>query len=160
MKTQSDRLEHQARQMRAEMSVTMEELRARMTPGQVIDHLADFAREGPPAEFTRNLGREIIANPLPLTLIAIGIAWLMIGSSRSSRARSEGAAAIKVTEICAREASGNQVVLCEITSSPPIDRDHAGNAADIVIAAQVDDTGSRRPGWQGAYSAEQADEQH
>jgi hypothetical protein len=160
MKTQSDRLEHQARQMRAEMSVTMEELRARMTPGRVIDHLADFAREGPPAEFTRNLGREIIANPLPLTLIAIGIAWLMIGSSRSSRAHSEESAAIKVAEMGAREASGNQVVLREITSSPPIDRDHAGDGADIVVAARVDDTGSRRLGWRGPHAAEQADEQH
>jgi hypothetical protein len=158
MKTQSHRLEQQARQMRAEMTDTMEELRARMTRGQVIDHLADFAREGPPAEFTRNLGREIVANPLPLTLIAIGIAWLMIGSSRSSRAPSEGSATIKVAEIYAREASGNQVVLREIPSSPPIYRDR-GNVAEIV-AAQVDDTGSRPPGWQDAQAAEQAHEQH
>ena len=56
-----------------------------MTPGQVIDQLIDYAREGPAAGFGRNFAREIRENPLPLVLIGIGIAWLMVASSRSSR---------------------------------------------------------------------------
>ena len=57
-----------------------------MTPGEVIDQLIDYAREGPAAEFGRNLAREVRENRLPLVLIGIGIAWLMVASSRSSRA--------------------------------------------------------------------------
>src|SRR5947208_16581231 len=40
----------------------------------------------------RNLAREVRENPLPLVLIGIGIAWLMVASSRSSRAVIAGAA--------------------------------------------------------------------
>jgi hypothetical protein len=57
-----------------------------MTPGPVIDQLTNYAREGPAAEFRRNLEREVRENPLPLVLIGIGIAWLIVASSRSSRA--------------------------------------------------------------------------
>ena len=57
-----------------------------MSPGQVVDQLIDYAREGPAAEFGRNLAREVRENPLPLLLIGVGIAWLMVASSRSSRA--------------------------------------------------------------------------
>jgi hypothetical protein len=56
-----------------------------MTPGQVIDQLLAYAREGPAADFRRNLANEVRENPLPLVLIKIGIAWLIVASSRSSR---------------------------------------------------------------------------
>lgn len=48
--------------------------------------MTDYAREGAAADFLRNLGREIRENPLPVVLIAIGVAWLMVASSRTSRA--------------------------------------------------------------------------
>jgi hypothetical protein len=86
MANQSEKLERDAGRTRAQLSEALEELRARMTPGQVIDQLIDYAREGPGAGFGRNLAREIRENPLPLVLIGIGIAWLMVASSRSSRA--------------------------------------------------------------------------
>ena len=44
-----------------------------MTPGQVIDQVIDYAREGPAAEFGRNLAREVRENPLPLVLIGIEV---------------------------------------------------------------------------------------
>jgi len=86
MANQSEKLEREAGRTRAQLSETLEELRARMTPGQVIDQLIDYAREGPAAEFGRNLAREVRENPLPLVLIGIGVAWLIAASSRSSRA--------------------------------------------------------------------------
>jgi ferritin-like metal-binding protein YciE len=86
MANQSEKLEREAGRTRAQLSETLEELRARMTPGQVIDQLIDYAREGPAAEFRRNLAREVRENPLPLVLIGIGVAWLIAASSRSSRA--------------------------------------------------------------------------
>jgi hypothetical protein len=55
MGTQSEQLERKAHQVRARLTETLEELRAGMTPGQVVDQLVDYAREGPAAEFFRNL---------------------------------------------------------------------------------------------------------
>lgn len=91
MASQSERLERQSRQTRARLSETIEALRGRMTAGQVIDQVAEYARSGaqhgPVADFFRNLGREVRDNPLPLTLIAIGVAWLVVATSLSRRAR-------------------------------------------------------------------------
>jgi hypothetical protein len=84
MPSQSEQLEREAGQTRAQLSRTVEELRGRMTPGQMIDQLTNYAREGPAAEFRRNLAREVRENPLPLVLIGIGIGWLIVASSRSS----------------------------------------------------------------------------
>jgi hypothetical protein len=93
MGTRSEQLERNTHQVRARLTETFEELRAGMTPGQLVDQLADYAREGPAAEFFRNLAREIRENPLPFTLIGAGVAWLIIASSRSSRARAKGSTA-------------------------------------------------------------------
>jgi Domain of unknown function (DUF892)/Protein of unknown function (DUF3618) len=92
MASQSEKLEQEAGRTRARLTEALDALRARTTPGQVINQLIDYAREGPGAEFGRNLAREVRENPLPLVLIGIGIAWLMVASSRSSRAVIAGAA--------------------------------------------------------------------
>jgi Protein of unknown function (DUF3618) len=99
MGTQSEQLERKAHQARARLTETLEELRAGMTPGQVVDQLAEYAREGPAAKFFRNLAREIRENPLPLTLIGAGVAWLIIASNQSSRARAKDFAVSEVDEI-------------------------------------------------------------
>src|SRR6187399_2328653 len=85
MERPSERLDREADQARAQLAGTLDELRARITPGVVVDQVLDYAREGPAADFFRNLGREARDNPLPLVLIGIGIAWLMVASSRSAR---------------------------------------------------------------------------
>src|SRR5260370_13170952 len=87
MARQSEQLEREAEQTRQQLAGWLEELRSRVTPGQVIDQLADFAREGAAADFLRNLGREIRENPIPVLLIAVGIGWLVIAASRSPRMR-------------------------------------------------------------------------
>src|SRR5437868_5154828 len=92
MANNSEKLEREAGRTRAQLSETIEELRARMTPGRVIDQLIEYAQAGPGARFGRNLAREVRENPLPLVLIGIGIAWLMVASRRSSRAVITGAA--------------------------------------------------------------------
>jgi hypothetical protein len=87
MGTESEQLEQEARQSRAHLSQITNALRDRMTPGDIVDQVAEYAQRGPAAEFLRNLGREARENPLPLTLIATGVAWLIIATSLSSRAR-------------------------------------------------------------------------
>src|SRR5256714_9116645 len=92
MANNSEKLEREAGGTRAQLAEALDAVRARMTPGQVLDQLIDYAREGPGAGFGRNLAREVREHPLPLVLIGIGIAWLMVASSRSSRAVIAGAA--------------------------------------------------------------------
>jgi hypothetical protein len=85
MESQSEQFEREAEETRWQLAGTLEELRDRMTPGRVVDQVVDYTRDGPAAEFLRNLGREVRENPMPLVLIGIGIAWLMVASSRTSR---------------------------------------------------------------------------
>ena len=89
MARQSEQLEREAEDTRAQLAGALDELRLRVTPGQVVDQIADYAREGPAAHFLSNLAREVQENPIPVLLIAVGIGWLAItASSRSPRTMS------------------------------------------------------------------------
>jgi len=129
MANQSEKLEREAGQMRAQLSETLDELRARMTPGQVIDQLIDYAREGPAAEFGRNLTREVREHPLPLVRIGIGIAWLMVASRRSSRAII-ASAADSVTRKAAEISSATRMVGTMEQQERQPDRVVAGRACN------------------------------
>src|SRR4051794_11183909 len=85
MASHSEQLEREAEQARTRLAGDLEELRLRITPGQMVDQVADYAREGPAAEFLANLTREMRQNPGPLLLRAAGAIWLIAASGRSSR---------------------------------------------------------------------------
>ena len=53
----SEQLGQLADQARKRLSLTLEELRMRMPPGQVIDNIFGYAREAAGAEFLSNLKR-------------------------------------------------------------------------------------------------------
>jgi hypothetical protein len=89
MPRQSEQLEREAEETRARLAGALDELRFRLTPGQVLDEVADYVRDGPAAEFVRNLAREIRDNPIPVLLIAAGIGWLVIASTRRLRLAAE-----------------------------------------------------------------------
>jgi hypothetical protein len=81
----SEQLEREAEMARTNLAADLDELRHRMTPGQIVDEVADYARGTPAADFARNLVRGLRDNPLPLLLIGAGIAWSIIASSRRPR---------------------------------------------------------------------------
>lgn len=81
----SEQLEREAEIARNNLASDLDELRHRMTPGQIVDEVADYARDTPLAEFARNLLRDVRENPLPLLLIGAGIAWSIFNSSRRPR---------------------------------------------------------------------------
>ena len=82
--TYSEQLEREAEQTRSQLANTLDELRACMTPGQVVNQIADYARDGVGAAFVSNLRHQAINNPMPIVLIAAGMAWLMFGSRMQS----------------------------------------------------------------------------
>ncbi len=83
MTQRSEQLKQEAEQSRAHLAETLEELRGRITPGQVVDQFVDYAGDSGAGEFFRNLGRQAVSNPLPVTLIGAGLAWLMLAGKSS-----------------------------------------------------------------------------
>jgi Protein of unknown function (DUF3618) len=82
----SEQLEREAEQNRARLAATLDELRERVTPGQVLDQLIEYAGEGTGGEIVRNLGQQVRRNPLSVALVGAGLAWLMISNRPSDRA--------------------------------------------------------------------------
>jgi len=83
MARQTEQLEREAEETRRQLAGALGELRTRLSPGQVVDQAVDYAREGSAADFLRNLAREVRENPIPVLLIATGVLWLFVASSRS-----------------------------------------------------------------------------
>jgi hypothetical protein len=81
----SEQLEREAEVARSNLAADLDELRHRMTPGQIVDEVTDYARDTPVAEFIGNLMRDVRENPLPLLLIGAGIAWSVLNNSRRPR---------------------------------------------------------------------------
>jgi len=78
----SAEIEADVERTRARVTDTIEALRDRMSPGQVMDQLVDYARESGGADFMRNLGASVRDNPLPLLLVGAGLGWMMLSSGR------------------------------------------------------------------------------
>lgn len=94
----SAQLERQADATRAQVAETLDRIRSRMSPGQMVDQAIEYARDNGAAEFVRNLGQQVKASPLPVALIGTGIAWLMLSNGQSAArasAGSDGAAAVR-----------------------------------------------------------------
>jgi ElaB/YqjD/DUF883 family membrane-anchored ribosome-binding protein len=85
----SAQLEVETEEARARVNSTLEELRARATPGQLVDQLIDYARASDGGMFADNLRRQVVGNPLPVVLLGTSLAWIALGSTRAA-VRSNG----------------------------------------------------------------------
>jgi hypothetical protein len=74
-----EQLEREVEDSRAQLNNTLNEIRDRMSPGQMVDEALSFAKNNGGADFGRNLATQARDNPLPVLLIGAGIAWLMSG---------------------------------------------------------------------------------
>jgi hypothetical protein len=104
--TSSVQLEREAEQTRSQLAQTLDELRQRITPGQLVDQAVDYAKDSGGAQFVRNLSRQATSNPMPVALIGAGMAWLMLSNDRqpsASRATSVDRAS-KNTDAAAQRA--------------------------------------------------------
>ena len=79
--TETARLERETEETRAEVERTLFELRARMSPGQLLDQAGDYFRHSSGRAFLGNLRDQVVENPLPITLIGAGIAWLALSGT-------------------------------------------------------------------------------
>lgn len=84
----ADEIAREVESSRARVSETLDELKARMSPGQLVDEVLAYSK-GAGGEFLANAGRAARDNPLPVLLVGAGLALLATsrgnGSDRSSR---------------------------------------------------------------------------
>ncbi|MDW6020566.1 DUF3618 domain-containing protein [Mesorhizobium sp. BAC0120] len=81
-------IEHDVEETRARMAETLDELRARMSPGQMLDEVLDYAKGSGGGRMMQNLGRTLQDNPAPLLVIGAGIAWMMAAARPGGRSYS------------------------------------------------------------------------
>ncbi|WP_187969408.1 DUF3618 domain-containing protein [Aquibium microcysteis] len=77
--TTSTEHERHAEEVRARMAGTAEQIRDRMSPGQLVDEVFHYMRDSNGSAAVNNLGRQVRDNPLSLALIGAGVAWLFAG---------------------------------------------------------------------------------
>jgi hypothetical protein len=83
--TETTRIEQDLEHTRARLDATIGALQQKLSPGQLLDQALAYLKESGGAEFGRNLKLDVQANPMPVALVGIGLAWLMMsGSSRAS----------------------------------------------------------------------------
>jgi len=82
--TYTEQLEREAEITRTHLSANLDELRGRLSPANVVDRLVGYVQDGSGRQFFHNLKRQIANNPLPVTLIGAGVAWLVMANGRAS----------------------------------------------------------------------------
>ena len=92
-------LEEKSDAERHDIENTIGELRQRLSPGQLLDEVLAYTKDGGGA-FLSNFGRQASANPLPVSLIGAGLAWFLFSKGgenagqRSQPAQSDAKAAV------------------------------------------------------------------
>ena len=80
----SDQYVEEIEQTREEIDRTLLTLEDKLSPRELWDQAIRWS--GGAKEFSENLGRTIRDNPIPATLLAISLIWLMIaGTSRTAQ---------------------------------------------------------------------------
>jgi len=79
-----EQIQRDIERTRAEMGETIETIRRKMSPGELFDQALEYFKTSGPSQFTSNLGDTVKTNPVPVTLIGLGIGWLMMSGSRDA----------------------------------------------------------------------------
>jgi ElaB/YqjD/DUF883 family membrane-anchored ribosome-binding protein len=76
-------VEREVQQSRARVDQTLDQIQDRLSPGQLVDQTVTYFRDGGGGEFARNLGQSVKQNPMPVALVALGVAWMMMSGRRT-----------------------------------------------------------------------------
>lgn len=74
----SAQLEREVEEQRHKIENRIDEIRERLSPGQIVDELLSYTKNGG-QHFAANLGQTVSNNPLPAALLGISLVWLMSG---------------------------------------------------------------------------------
>lgn len=73
-----DRIQDEIRATRSQMDSTLDAIQQKLSPHNLTDELIHYVRNGGANEFAQNLNEAVKRNPVPVTLMGIGMAWLMM----------------------------------------------------------------------------------
>ncbi|QKK33121.1 DUF3618 domain-containing protein (plasmid) [Rhizobium indicum] len=95
METSTERtsadLQREIDQDRQRIGDRIDAIQERMSPGQLVDEVLAYAKGSGGGEYVSNLGKALKANPLPVALMGVSLAWLMAkGSSANPPANHQG----------------------------------------------------------------------
>ena len=74
-KTSAD-LQRELDQQRALLEDRIDQIQQKLSPGQLVDELLAYTKGGG-GEFVSGLQRQVTANPLPVAMLGVSLAWLM-----------------------------------------------------------------------------------
>ena len=84
MSKSTHEIERDVERTRSDIEDTVEALRDKMSLGQIVDEAGHYFRHSGGTEALSNLATQAKANPMPLALVGIGLAWLMSGRGQPS----------------------------------------------------------------------------
>ncbi len=63
---------------RQRIGARIDAIQERMSPGQLVDEVLAYAKGSGGGEYVSNLGKALKANPLPVALMGVSLAWLTV----------------------------------------------------------------------------------
>jgi hypothetical protein len=90
MNASSKEIEREVEATRANVENTVQALRERLSVGEIVDETTRYLRENCGAEVMTRFGEQLRANPLPLALVGVGLAWLMSGRGHPHLGHDDG----------------------------------------------------------------------
>jgi len=92
--SKSDKLERQIRETRSQLSATLDELKYRAKPQRVLSETTEDLKHSSAARFLSNLEADLMSNSVPLTLLAVGLGWLVFRPAPRKLSASDSAYAL------------------------------------------------------------------
>jgi ElaB/YqjD/DUF883 family membrane-anchored ribosome-binding protein len=83
-------IERDVERTRSDIEDTVDALRDKMSLGQIVDEASHYLRDSGGREAMSNFAAQAKANPMPLALVGIGLAWLMSGRGQPSMGSAMG----------------------------------------------------------------------
>src|SRR3954452_3815170 len=87
MTGQIDQLERETEQARTALASSLDALRDRLTPDEVVEEALDYARETRVGQAALDVSRNVLAHSVPLIVAFAGIAWTCRAIARRSEQR-------------------------------------------------------------------------
>lgn len=81
----SAQLQREVEEQREQLENRIDSISEKLSPGQLVDELLAYAKGGG-GEYVSSLKRNITANPLPVALLGVSLAWLMAKPAPSADA--------------------------------------------------------------------------
>jgi len=70
---------------RQRIEARIDAIQERMSPGQLVDEVIAYAKGSGGADYITNLGKAVKANPLPVALMGVSLAWLVAKQGTASQ---------------------------------------------------------------------------